>query len=167
MKLTEYQQAMLDGAHGKGKEMAMRILVGIGKCFYADRLVPVTRAHVSLSAQEADTWFAKKLFDAAREGDGQNAGDDADDGKDHARLDAAQRRTQQTRDARNDAACDYRARRGEASCHRAVVMHAGTGEGEDADCEHGTYRRQDQRDDFLFHSEGSIRNHIGRKNRSP
>ena len=64
MKLTEYQQAMLDGAHGKGKEMAMRILVGIGKCFYADRLVPVTRAHVSLSAQEADTWFAKKLFDA-------------------------------------------------------------------------------------------------------
>lgn len=64
MKLTEYQQAMLDGAYGKGKAMAMQIQAGVGKCFDAPRLVPITKAHVSLSAQEADVWFAGKLLDA-------------------------------------------------------------------------------------------------------
>ena len=49
---------MLDGAFGRGKAMAMRIQIGVGKCFDAERLVPVSRAHVSLSAQEADIWFA-------------------------------------------------------------------------------------------------------------
>lgn len=64
MKLTAEQQAMLDGACGKGKAMAMQIQVGVGKCFQAPRLVPVARAHVSLSAQEADVWFAGKLYRA-------------------------------------------------------------------------------------------------------
>ena len=54
MKLTDHQQKMLDGAFGKGKAMAMQIQIGVGKCFDAERLVPVSRAHVSLSAQEAD-----------------------------------------------------------------------------------------------------------------
>ena len=35
MKLTEFQQAMLDGELGRGKAMAMGIQVGIGKCFDA------------------------------------------------------------------------------------------------------------------------------------
>ena len=60
MKLTDHQQKMLDGAFGKGKAMAMQIQIGVGKCFDAERLVPVSRAHVSLSAQEADIWFAGK-----------------------------------------------------------------------------------------------------------
>lgn len=64
MELTTYQQEMLDGVWGKGKSMAMQVLVGIGKCFDAPRLVPITRAHVSLSAQEADLWFAGKLLAA-------------------------------------------------------------------------------------------------------
>ena len=64
MKLTDHQQKMLDGAFGKGKAMAMQIQIGVGKCFDAERLVPVSRAHVSLSAQEADIWFAGKLLDA-------------------------------------------------------------------------------------------------------
>lgn len=64
MELTAYQQEMLDGAWGKGKSMAMQVLVGIGKCFDAPRLVPITRAHVSLSAQEADLWFSGKLLAA-------------------------------------------------------------------------------------------------------
>ena len=64
MKLTDHQQKMLDGAFGRGKAMAMRIQIGVGKCFDAERLVPVSRAHVSLSAQEADIWFAGKLLDA-------------------------------------------------------------------------------------------------------
>lgn len=64
MELTTYQQEMLDGVWGKGKSMAMQVLVGIGKCFDAPRLVPITRAHVSLSAQEADLWFSGKLLAA-------------------------------------------------------------------------------------------------------
>lgn len=64
MKLTEFQQAMLDGEMGRGKAMAMGIQVGIGKCFDAERLVPITKAHVSLSAQDADVWFSGKLRDA-------------------------------------------------------------------------------------------------------
>ena len=62
MELTAYQQEMLDGVWGKGKSMAMQVLVGIGKCFDSPRLVPITRAHVSLSAQEADLWFSGKLL---------------------------------------------------------------------------------------------------------
>ena len=64
MELTTYQREMLDGVWGRGKAMAMQIQVGVGKCFDAPRLVPVTRAHVSLSAQEADLWFAGRLLAA-------------------------------------------------------------------------------------------------------
>ena len=64
MELTAQQQEMLDGAQGRGKAMAMQIQVGVGKCFDAPRLIPVSRAHVSLSAQEADVWFAGKLLTA-------------------------------------------------------------------------------------------------------
>jgi predicted aconitase len=61
MQLTQDQKDLLDGSAGKGTSMAMRILVAIGDGFGADRLVPITRAHVALSAQEADNWFADKL----------------------------------------------------------------------------------------------------------
>ena len=64
MELTAYQQDMLNGAFGRGKAMAMEIQVGIGKCFDAARLVPIRKAHVSLSAQEADVWFSGRLLEA-------------------------------------------------------------------------------------------------------
>lgn len=64
MELTDYQQELLNGAKGEGCAMAMQILVGIGKCFDAKRLIPVQKVHVSLSAQEADVWFAGRLRDA-------------------------------------------------------------------------------------------------------
>ncbi|WP_369283926.1 aconitase X catalytic domain-containing protein [Oscillibacter sp. GMB15532] len=64
MELTAEQREILAGAQGGGKAMAMRIQVGVGKCFDAPRLVPVARAHVALSAQEADVWFAGKLLAA-------------------------------------------------------------------------------------------------------
>lgn len=64
MKMTNYQQQMLDGRYGKGKAMAARILASIGETFQAERFVPVTRTHVSLSAQGADIWFAEKMADA-------------------------------------------------------------------------------------------------------
>lgn len=64
MELTQYQQEMLSGRFGDGKAKAMRILKAIGEGFRAERMVPITRAHVALSAQEADTWFARKMRDA-------------------------------------------------------------------------------------------------------
>lgn len=64
MTLTQYQQDMLDGRYGKGRALAMHIQKTLGEGFRAQRMVPITRAHVTLSAQEADTWFARKLRDA-------------------------------------------------------------------------------------------------------
>lgn len=62
MRLTQEQQDMLDGKYGKGTAYAMKIQVAIGECFDAERMVPITRAHVALSNQEADLWFCEKLL---------------------------------------------------------------------------------------------------------
>lgn len=64
MNLTQEQQDMLDGKHGKGTAIAMKIQAAIGESFKAERMVPITRAHVALSNQEADLWFAEKLLNA-------------------------------------------------------------------------------------------------------
>lgn len=64
MKLTQEQQDMLDGKYGKGTQYAMKIQVAIGESFKAERMVPITRAHVALSNQEADLWFAEKLLNS-------------------------------------------------------------------------------------------------------
>ncbi|EJF40903.1 PF04412 family protein [Clostridium sp. MSTE9] len=64
MKLTQEQQDMLDGKYGEGTAYAMKIQVAIGESFGAERMVPITRAHVALSNQEADLWFAEKLLNA-------------------------------------------------------------------------------------------------------
>lgn len=62
MKLTQEQQDMLEGKYGKGTAYAMKIQVAIGESFDAERMVPITRAHVALSNQEADLWFCEKLL---------------------------------------------------------------------------------------------------------
>ncbi|OPL08545.1 MAG: hypothetical protein AVO33_09950 [delta proteobacterium ML8_F1] len=64
MILTQEQQDMLDGKYGEGVAYAMKIQVAIGESFDAERMVPITRAHVALSNQEADLWFAEKLLAA-------------------------------------------------------------------------------------------------------
>lgn len=64
MILTQEQQDMLDGKYGEGTAIAMKIQVAIGESFDAERMVPITRAHVALSNQEADLWFAEKLLKA-------------------------------------------------------------------------------------------------------
>ncbi|KRM30676.1 hypothetical protein FC83_GL001812 [Agrilactobacillus composti DSM 18527 = JCM 14202] len=61
MKLTEEEQAMLAGKYGQGTQTAMKIQVAIGEAFDAPYMVPITRAHVALSNQEADLWFVEKL----------------------------------------------------------------------------------------------------------
>ena len=62
MELTTYEQDMLAGKYGEGNALAMKIQVGIGETFDAGRMVAITRAHVALSAQDADLWFVEKLL---------------------------------------------------------------------------------------------------------
>ncbi len=61
MKLNKEQQEMLDGKFGPGVQLAMKVQVAIGESFGAERMVPITRAHVALSNQDADLWLAEKL----------------------------------------------------------------------------------------------------------
>lgn len=62
MELTQDQKELLEGKYGEGAAIAMKIQVAIGESFDAKRMVPITRAHVALSNQEADLWFAEKLL---------------------------------------------------------------------------------------------------------
>ncbi len=64
MILNDEQKAMLDGKFGEGAAYAMKIQVGIGECFDAPRMLPIKRAHVALSNQAGDLWFAEKLVAA-------------------------------------------------------------------------------------------------------
>jgi predicted aconitase len=61
--LTDEEKRMLDGQCGKGIMKAMELLVALGKAFDAERLIPVTRAHVALSGQEGDTYWCGLLAD--------------------------------------------------------------------------------------------------------
>ncbi|MFO1312010.1 MAG: aconitase X catalytic domain-containing protein [Burkholderiales bacterium] len=49
MRLTDEQQAMLDGTRGWPMQVAMRLLVAVGRALDADGLVPVASVHLSLS----------------------------------------------------------------------------------------------------------------------
>lgn len=61
MELTQEEQQMLEGKFGEGVALAMRVLVGVGEAFSAERMVEISRTHVALSNQEADLWFVEKL----------------------------------------------------------------------------------------------------------
>lgn len=63
MRLDKHEEDMLSGKYGEGVSLAMKILVGIGETFEAERMVDITRAHVSSSSQDADIWFAEKMAD--------------------------------------------------------------------------------------------------------
>lgn len=52
---------MLDGERGYGVKRAMDLLVALGKSFDAERMIPVSRAHVALSGQEGDTYWCELL----------------------------------------------------------------------------------------------------------
>ena len=64
MKLTDEQQAMMDGKYGEGAAYAMKIQFALGEAFDAPRMVPITRAHIALSNQAGDLWFAEKMYNA-------------------------------------------------------------------------------------------------------
>lgn len=61
MYLNKDQQDLLDGKYGEGAQLAMKVQVAIGESFGAERMVPITRAHVALSNQDADLWLAEKM----------------------------------------------------------------------------------------------------------
>ena len=61
MILNSFQQDMLEGKYGAGAALAMKVQIGIGECFDAPHMVPITNAHVALSNQESDLWFAEKM----------------------------------------------------------------------------------------------------------
>ena len=62
MELNNYEQDVLNGKYGEGMAMAMEIQVAVGDTFEADKMVDITRAHVALSTQDNDLWFAEKLL---------------------------------------------------------------------------------------------------------
>jgi hypothetical protein len=47
MKLTNEEQAMLDGDHGKATQKAMEILVALGTIYGAERMLPVTSVQIA------------------------------------------------------------------------------------------------------------------------
>ena len=47
MELTPEEQAMLAGKEGNAKRKAMELLVALGAIYSADRLIPITSAHLS------------------------------------------------------------------------------------------------------------------------
>lgn len=63
MYLNEDQKNLLDGKYGPGAQLAMKVQVAIGESFGAEKMVPITRAHIALSNQEADRWLAEKMAD--------------------------------------------------------------------------------------------------------
>lgn len=67
MKLTAYEQEMLDGIHGKGVQFAMEIVTKMGDLYGADHLIPVKNAHIDAAAYttiwDAGTEFLEYLAD--------------------------------------------------------------------------------------------------------
>ena len=52
---------MLDGDFGAGTAEAMKLQVALGDAFGAERMVAVTRVHVSLAHYPSDVWYTAKL----------------------------------------------------------------------------------------------------------
>ncbi len=65
MHLTDEEKEMLDGKYGYPVQKSMEILVGLGECYDAERMIPVASAHLlgSLSMGEAGHLFNKEIAD--------------------------------------------------------------------------------------------------------
>ena len=46
MKLTAYEQELLDGKHGQAEQIAMRVVCKMGELYHAPELIPISRAHI-------------------------------------------------------------------------------------------------------------------------
>jgi len=65
MKLTREEQEMLDGKNGDAVQRAMELLVAVGECYGAERMVPVASAHLvaanPVNAGKGGTRFIKEM----------------------------------------------------------------------------------------------------------
>jgi hypothetical protein len=61
MYLTKEEERILDGEFGEGLQKAMDLLVAIGDAYDAEKLIPISRAHVASSGQEGDMYFVELL----------------------------------------------------------------------------------------------------------
>ncbi|MBI2468824.1 MAG: aconitase X catalytic domain-containing protein, partial [Candidatus Rokubacteria bacterium] len=63
MELTRDEQAWLDGRAGEATRLALALVVRVGELFGADRLLPVTQAHIDacLYTNDAGLEFAERL----------------------------------------------------------------------------------------------------------
>ena len=61
MNLTSAEQEMLSGAHGKGIQLAMELLVKFGQLYGAERFLPVSGAHIDAAAYTT-IWTAGTEF---------------------------------------------------------------------------------------------------------
>jgi predicted aconitase len=61
MNLTREEEKMLNGEFGQGNQRAIELLVAIGDAYDAEKMIPITRAHVASSGQEGDLYFVELL----------------------------------------------------------------------------------------------------------
>jgi len=65
MRLTREEKEMLEGKYGYPVQKSMEILVGLGECYDAERMIPVASAHLldSLSIGKAGALFNEEMAD--------------------------------------------------------------------------------------------------------
>ena len=63
MHLTDYEQELLDGAHGEARQMAMKVLYDLGEYYCVDRFVEIVGCHDDSTVYfgEAQVAFAEHL----------------------------------------------------------------------------------------------------------
>ena len=61
MYLNDEEKRMLAGDFGSGTAEAMKLQVALGEAFDAERMVEISRAHVSLAHYPSDVWYTSKL----------------------------------------------------------------------------------------------------------
>lgn len=62
MYLTKFEKQMLSGGFGVGDQEAMKLLVAIGEAMGAERMVEISRAHVSFTHFPSDKWYTSKML---------------------------------------------------------------------------------------------------------
>lgn len=62
MQLSKFEQQMISGEFGAGDQEAMKLLVAIGDALGAERMVKISRAHVSFTHFPSDEWYTSKLL---------------------------------------------------------------------------------------------------------
>ena len=63
MHVTDYEKALLDGAHGEAMQLAMRALVDLGEYYGVERFVEIAACHddSTVFLGEAQVTFAERL----------------------------------------------------------------------------------------------------------